>query len=84
LARELKEEFAIEVSVGDFLGSNIQHYDHISIELMAYRTFWDGKRINSNGHKNYKWVSIDELSQYDFAPADKTVVDRLRRGEIKF
>ena len=84
LARELEEEFAIEVSVGEFLGSSIQHYEHISIELVAYRTFWDGKQITSNGHKNYKWVSIDELSQYDFAPADRIIVDRLRRGEIKF
>ena len=83
LARELDEEFDIEVSVGDFLGSSIHHYEHISIELMAYRTFWDGGQINSNGHKNYKWVTVDELSQYDFAPADRPFIDRLRRGEIK-
>ena len=83
LARELDEEFDIEVSVGDFLGSSIHHYEHISIELMAYRTFWDGGQINSNGNKNYKWVTVDELSQYDFAPADRPFVDRLRRGEIK-
>jgi 8-oxo-dGTP diphosphatase len=83
LARELEEEFDIDVSVGDFLGSNIQHYEHISIELMAYRTFCNETKINPKGHKNYEWVTIDELSQFDFAPADRPFVDRLRRGEIK-
>ena len=83
LARELKEEFDIDVSVGDFLGSNIQHYEHISIELMAYRTFCDGSQITPKGQKDYRWVAIDELTQYDFAPADRPIVDRLRRGEIE-
>jgi len=36
LSRELKEEFDIDVTIGEHLGSNIHHYDHISIELMAY------------------------------------------------
>jgi mutator protein MutT len=84
LARELKEEFDIEVSVRDFLGSNIQHYDHISVELMAYRTFWDGGQINSNGHKKYKWVNVDELEHYDFAPADRPFAEKLRRGDIQY
>ena len=37
LGRELKEEFNIHVAVGQYLGSNVHHYDHISIELMAFR-----------------------------------------------
>jgi 8-oxo-dGTP diphosphatase len=75
LSRELLEEFEIEVSVGDFLGSNIHHYDHISIELLAYRTSWDEGKINSTDHKDYKWVTIDELERYDFAPADRKFVE---------
>jgi 8-oxo-dGTP diphosphatase len=80
LARELNEEFDIEVTVGDFLGSNIHHYDHISIELMAFRTFWVGGKINSTDHKDYKWVTIDELDQFDFAPADRPFVEKLISG----
>jgi 8-oxo-dGTP diphosphatase len=82
LARELKEEFDIEVSVGEYLGSSVFHYDHISIELMAYRTFWDGGKINSTDHKDYQWVTINQLAEYDFAPADKPFVEKLRRGSI--
>lgn len=83
LARELNEEFDIKVSVEDFLGSNVHHYNHISIELMAFRTFWIGGRINSTDHKDFRWVTIDELERYDFAIADRQFVERLRSGEIE-
>jgi 8-oxo-dGTP diphosphatase len=83
LARELKEEFSIEVSIGNFLGSNIHHYDHISIELMAFRTIWVGGELNSTDHKDYKWVTIDELDQFDFAPADRPFVDKLISGMFR-
>jgi len=46
LKRELKEEFDIDVSIGEYLGSSIYHYDHISIELLAYLTFWEGGSIS--------------------------------------
>jgi 8-oxo-dGTP diphosphatase len=83
LAREMKEEFDIEVSVGEFLGSNIHHYDHISIELMAYRTFWDGGQITSTDHMDYRWVVVEQLPEFDFAPADRPFADRLTSGEIE-
>ncbi|MFZ0135172.1 MAG: NUDIX domain-containing protein [Desulfobacterales bacterium] len=82
LARELNEEFDIDVSVGQHLGSNFFHYERFSIDLMAYRAFWKGGRINSTAHKDYKWVTIEELERYDFAPADRKFVERLRSGEI--
>jgi 8-oxo-dGTP diphosphatase len=83
LARELKEEFDIDVRVGEYLGSNIHHYDHISIELMAYRTTWENGTISMIDHKAYRWVTVDQLVEYDFAPADVPFVDMLRRGQIE-
>lgn len=82
LARELKEELGIDVTVGDYLGSNVHHYDHISIELMAYRACWVGGTVSMNDHKAHCWVTVNELVNYDFAPADVPFVDMLRRGQI--
>ena len=83
LKRELKEEFDIDVSVGEYLGSSIYHYDHISIELLAYRTFWKGGNIRLKDHDDFAWVSLEQLGEYDFAPADIPFVNKLRRGEIE-
>ena len=82
LKRELKEEFDIDVSVGEYLGSSTYHYDHISIELMAYRTFWEGGRFKLKDHDDVAWVSLQQIGEYDFAPADIPFVNKLRRGKI--
>ncbi|BBO86294.1 NUDIX hydrolase [Desulfosarcina ovata subsp. sediminis] len=79
LARELNEEFNIEVTIGDFLGSNVHHYDHISIELMAYRASWVSGTISMNDHKAYRWVTVDQLTDYEFTSADVPFVDMLLR-----
>ncbi len=83
LARELKEEFDIDVTIGEHLGSNVHHYDHISIELMAYRASWVGGAITMNDHKAYRWVTVDQLTEFDFAPADVPFVEMLCAGTIK-
>jgi len=82
LKREMKEEFDIEVSVGEYLGSNIYYYSHISIELMAYRTYWENGEIDLKDHDEFKWISLEQLADFDFAPADMVFVKKLQNGEI--
>ena len=82
LKREMKEEFDIDVSVGEYLGSSIYKYDHISIELLAYRTYWEEGEIDLKDHDEFKWISLEELVEFDFAPADMVFVEKLRNGEI--
>lgn len=77
LARELKEEFDIDVAIGEFLGSNVHEYDHISIELMAYQASWVAGAITMNDHKAYRWITVDQLTEFDFTPADVPFVDML-------
>ena len=83
LARELKEEFEINATIGKHLGSNLHHYDHLSIELMAYHATWDSGEITMNDHKDYRWVTVDQLTEFDFAPADIPFVEMLHSGEIQ-
>ena len=82
LKREIKEEFDIDVSVGKYLGSSIYHYDHISIELMAYRTYWENGKIDLKDHDDFKWISLEQLAEFDFAPADLVFVEKLQSGKI--
>ena len=82
LKREMKEEFDIDVSVDEYLGSSVYHYDHISIELLAYRTYWEGGEIDLKDHDEFKWVSLEQLAEFDFAPADLVFVEKLKIGEI--
>jgi 8-oxo-dGTP diphosphatase len=82
LRRELREEFDIDVMVGEYLGSHRHRYDSGVIELMAYRVQWQGRRMILRDHGAVRWAGPDELSNYDFAPADAPFVEQIRSGEI--
>jgi 8-oxo-dGTP diphosphatase len=82
LKREMKEEFDIDVSDCEYLGSSIYHYDHMSIELLAYSTYWEGGEIDLKEHADFKWISLEQLADFDFAPADLVFVEKLQNGEI--
>ena len=82
LKREMQEEFNINVSVGNYLGESIYHYDHGSIKLLAYRTNWIDGKFTVRDHQAIEWVGIDDITDYDFAPADEPFVEKLVSGEI--
>jgi 8-oxo-dGTP diphosphatase len=82
IRRELKEEFDIEVIVGEYLGSNIHHYTFGAIELMGYRVFYNSGVLKPMDHSQVAWVTVDRLDDYVFTPADVPIIEKLRRGEI--
>jgi len=79
LRREMKEEFDIDVSVGEYLGSSIYHYDHISIELLAYRANWEGGNISLKDHDEYLWVPFNKLQEFNLAPADIPIAKKVAK-----
>ena len=83
LEREMQEEFGIEVSVGKFLGESTYHYDHGPVKLLAYRTHLVSGRPALKYHSAFRWVSTEQLSNYDFAPADIPFVKKLQNHEIR-
>lgn len=82
LKRELWEELEMNAVVGNYLGSSFYHYDHLSIELMAYRAFWSGGPFRLVSHQDFRWVKPDQLAGFPFTPADLPFVQRLASGKI--
>ena len=82
LKREMFEEFRIVVSVGDFLGESVYHYGHGSIRLVAYRASYETGELSLEAHADFAWVTVDQLDDFDFAPADLPFVIMLKKGEI--
>lgn len=83
LKRELWEELEMNVAIGNSLGSNIYHYDHISIELMAYTAFWNGDPTRLDPCQACRWVTPDQLNDYSFTPADLPFVQLLASGAMR-
>ena len=82
LRRELREEFGIDVEVGEFLVSHIHEYPHGTINLRSYRVQHLDGIFDLRDHDEVQWVEPKEFRKYEFAPADlptiKFLVDQSR------
>ncbi len=84
LQRELREELAIEVEVGE-LFTRVEHgFTHFRITLHAFTCRYVSGEPQALGVRDWKWVLPDELSRYSFGKADRQVIDALdsRRGML--
>lgn len=77
LKREIKEEFNIDIEVGNFFGESVYRYEHGAIQLLAYFANWKNGAISPAVHEEYRWVNINELDKFDFLPADVPLVTKL-------
>ena len=82
LKRELKEEFEIVVTVGEYLGSSFYRYEFGVIELMAFRVRWKGGAMTLREHRAIRWVAAEEICDYDFSPADIPFAEKIKTGVI--
>ena len=68
LKRELKEEFNINVQIEEFLISNIYKYPKKTINLKAYKVKYLSGEFKLKDHDQIKWVAINQLKNFNFAP----------------
>lgn len=79
LIRECQEELNITLSVDDVFMEVKHVYPDITINLTLFNaTIAKGipQRIE---HNDIRWITTDEISQYEFCPADTMILDKLRQ-----
>lgn len=81
IVREIKEELNIEISVDEYLGEKTFNYPNKEINLIALKCSILSGNIKLTEHEDYKWSSNNELRNYNFAPADMFIVDKLTKKE---
>ena len=78
LKRELQEELAISVEVGDlFCSSEYNYTPEFTIRLLTYRTIVISGIFNLNDHEEIRWVKPTGLAKYDFPEADSPILEKL-------
>jgi A/G-specific adenine glycosylase len=85
LKRELREELAIEVEVGEVFAV-VQHgFTHFKITLHAFTCRYLSGEAQAIGVAAWAWVRPDALDRYSFGKADRQVIAALReRGRMLF
>ncbi|MBT3349276.1 8-oxo-dGTP diphosphatase MutT [bacterium] len=79
LARELHEELGIRAEIGEFFAENVHAYPKKIVRLRAFLVKnFTGEISLSREHSEFRWIGLDELDQFTFAPADRPFVEKLK------
>ena len=78
LKREIKEELDADIEVKEYVGENEFHYPEKDVKLIFYKAELISDGVKLLEHEDYKWIKIEEASKYDFAEADKKVLEWLK------
>ena len=80
LARELKEELAIDVSVGEILCTVDYDYPTFHLTMHCFYCSVVGGELTLLEHEAAKWLNMSELHSVNWLPADVEVVAALERN----
>jgi len=70
LQRELREELALDVRVGEFVARSVHAHPSGSIELVAYEAHVLAGDWQLSVHDQLEWVVAERLLDFPLAPAD--------------
>jgi 8-oxo-dGTP diphosphatase len=75
--REIREELATQISVGEHVGTIEYDYPafHLSMECFACEVV--SGRLELLEHENAAWLTRDTLRSVQWLPADVTILDKV-------
>ena len=79
LIRECQEELAITLSVGDIFIDVMHEYPDITVHLTLFNATIAEGVPQKLEHNDIKWITADEVLNYEFCPADKEILDKIVR-----
>ena len=79
LVRECLEELEIEIEILELFEQTKYSYPERDIEFMFFSASLKNGIPTPSVHDSIKWVSPDMLPDYEFCPADVSVVGRLSK-----
>lgn len=77
LKRELQEELAIQVEVGELFTVVRHAFTHFKITLHAFTCRYVSGPPQAIGVRDFAWVNPTDLEQYSFGKADREIIQAL-------
>lgn len=84
LARECMEELGTAVEVGRLYEKARHTYPEATVELFFFLAEITGGTLQMHVHTDYRWIRREELSEYEFCPADKALTARIKQDRNLF
>ena len=78
LIRECKEELDVTVKPLDVFCTVDHVYPDITIRLVLFNAEIVSGEPKLLEHADLKWISADEIDNYEFCPADKEILEKIK------
>ena len=77
LARECREELALDVTPRDIFMEVTHVYPDTTVHLTLFNATAEGEPKMLE-HNDMKWITPSQIDQYEFCPADKDILEKLK------
>ena len=77
LIRECQEELAVTLSVDDVFMDVVHEYPDINVHLTLFNATIAEDLPQMLEHNDIKWITPDEIPQFDFCPADEEILRKI-------
>ncbi len=78
LIRECREELGVTVSVGEVFLDVVHEYPDLTVHLTLFHAAITQGTPQKLEHRDIRWITVEEIDQYEFCPADEEILNRLR------
>lgn len=78
LIRECREELGVTVSVGKVFLDVVHEYPDLTVHLTLFHAVITQGTPQKLEHHDIRWITVEEIDQYEFCPADEVILERLR------
>ena len=79
LVRECREELDITLRVGEVFMEVVHEYPDITVRLTLFHAAIACGVPRLLEHRDLRWITVAEIPQYEFCPADEEILAVLRR-----
>ena len=78
LIRECREELAVTLEVGDVFMDVVHEYPDLTVHLTLFNASIQEGTPQKLEHNDIRWITVGEIDQYEFCPADEVILRRLK------
>ena len=80
LIRECQEELDVTLTVGDEFIGVVHEYPDLTVHLTLFNATVANGKPQKLEHNDIRWITAEEIPQYEFCPADEVILARLQDG----
>lgn len=79
LVRECREELAITVEPQEIFTEVTHEYSDVTVHLTLFNCAISEGQPQLLEHNDLKWITVAEIPDYEFCPADKEILNKIQR-----